>query len=192
MKKFFLLIVCAASFVAGHAQVKYGAKGGFNLANLTGPDVNDNKMKLSFHVGAFANVPIADKFSFQPELVYSAQGAKFEDPGDDDKYKLSYLNIPLLGQYNDPSGFYAETGPQIGFLLAAKLKSDGNTSDIKDGFKTLDFAWAFGAGYKFTEKASVGVRFNLGLANVIDDNDAKVRNSVFQIGIAYTIGSFAK
>jgi hypothetical protein len=192
MKKVFLLIVCAASFAAAQAQVKLGVKGGLNLANLVGPDVEDNSMKLGFHLGGFANIPLADKFSFQPELVFSAQGAKFEDPGDDIKYRLSYINIPLLGQYNDPSCFYAETGPQIGFLLAAKAKDDGNTNDVKDSFKTLDFAWAFGAGYKFTEKASVGVRFNLGLANVIDQDDAKVRNSVFQIGVAYTLATVGK
>jgi hypothetical protein len=189
MKKITLIIVCALSFAVSQAQVKYGVKGGLNFANLTGPDVEDNKMRMSFHLGAFANFSVADRFSVQPELVFSSQGAKFEDPGDDTKYRLSYLNIPIVGQYNDPSGFYAETGPQFGFLLAAKVKDDGSTSDAKDAFKTVDFAWAFGAGYKFTDKASVGARFNLGLANVVDNDDAKVRNSVIQIGIAYTLGS---
>ena len=189
MKKLSLFIVCVISFAAAQAQLKYGVKGGLNFANLVGPDVDDNHMKLGFYLGGFANFQVDDKFTVQPELVFSAQGARFEDPGDDDKYRFSYLNIPILGQYNDPSGFYGETGPQFGFLLSARAKHNGNTGSIKDGFKTVDFSWAFGAGYKLTPEASVGVRFNLGLSNISDNSNFKVRNSVLQIGVAYTLGT---
>jgi len=192
MKKFVLFIAFAVAFITAHAQAKYGVKGGFNLANITGPDMEDNKMKLGIHFGGFANFPIADKFTIQPELVFSAQGARFEDPGDDDKFRLSYLNIPILGQYNDPSGFYAETGPQVGFLIAAREKSDGHTGNVKDYYKTLDLSWAFGAGYKITNEISAGIRFNLGLANIADYHDAKVRNSVIQLGVSYTLGSIPR
>lgn len=191
MKKVFLLFVCVASFAAANAQVKFGAKAGLNLANLVGPDVEDNKMKLGFHIGGFANIPLASQFSVQPELVFSAQGAKFEDQGDDDKYKLSYLNVPVMFQYNHASGFFAETGPQFGFLLAAKVKSDGNNVDVKDVLKTFDFAWALGAGYKFTEKVGVDLRWNFGLSKV-PENDFKMRNSVLQAGVFYVLGSSKK
>jgi hypothetical protein len=189
MKKIFLLIVCAISFAAAQAQLKYGIKAGLNFANLVGPDVDDNGLKLGVHFGGFANFQVADKFTVQPELIFSAQGARFEDPGDDDKYRFSYLNIPLLGQYNDPSGFYGETGPQFGFLLSAKAKHDGHVSSVKDGYRTVDFSWAFGAGYKVTPEASIGVRFNLGLSNISDNSHFKVRNSVLQIGVAYVLGT---
>lgn len=186
MKKIILLIVCAVSFAATQAQVDLGVKGGFNLANLVGPDVDDNSIKLSFYVGGYAKLPLADRFSVQPELVFSRQGAKFEDPGDDDKYRLNYLNIPVMFQYNDPSGFYGETGPQFGFKVSAKVKGDGDTYDISDAVKGFDFSWGFGAGYKFTEKASAGIRWNLGITDVWDGS-SKVRNSVFQIGLAYKL-----
>jgi hypothetical protein len=187
MKKITLFIVCALSLAVAKAQVKYGAKAGLNLSNVSG-DVSDNKTKIALHFGAFANFGIADRFSVQPELVFSAQGAKFEDDGDNDNLKLTYLNIPLLAQYNDPSGFYAESGPQIGFMLSGKYKEDGNTSNIKDGLKTVDLSWGFGAGYKFSEQASAGLRYNLGLSNV-NDGSGKIRNSVFQLSVAYTLGT---
>ena len=187
MKKITLFIVCALSLAVANAQVKYGAKAGLNFTNVSG-DVNDNKIKIALHFGGFANFAITDKFSVQPELLYSAQGAKFEDAGDNDNLRLHYLNIPILGQYNDPSGFYGETGPQFGFMLSAKVKSDGNTYDAKDGFKTVDFGWAFGAGYRVTEEAKIGLRYNLGLSNIADGG-GKLHNSVLQLSVAYTLGS---
>lgn len=187
MKKLFLLIVSAASFMAGQAQVKLGVKSGFNFANLTADA--DGDMKLSFYAGGFANIPLASRFSVQPELVFSRQGAKFEDEGDDTKIRLNYLNIPVLAQYNDPSGFYAETGPQFGFLINAKVKEDGRVHTVNSSYKSFDLSWGIGAGFRFTDKASAGIRWNFGMTDVTDYGGT-VRNSVLQLGIAYTFGSF--
>ena len=185
MKKVLLMVVCAVSFIAGQAQVNFGVKSGFNFANLVA-DANGD-MKVSFHVGAFANIPLVDRFSVQPELVFSRQGTKFEDEGDDTKLRLNYLNIPILGQYNDPSGFYAETGPQFGFLINAKVKEDGRVHTVSGDYKSLDISWGFGAGFRFTEQASAGIRWNLGLTDVTD-YPGKARNSVLQLGVAYRFG----
>lgn len=182
------MIVCAAALMVGQAQVKFGVKSGFNFANLVGPDVNNNSMKLSFYAGGFANIPLIDNFSVQPELVFSRQGAKFEDPGDDTKVRLNYLNIPVLAQYNDPSGFYAETGPQFGFLINAKVKDDGNVYGVSSSYKSFDLSWGFGAGFRFTQQASAGIRWNLGMTDV-SDYPGTMRNSVLQLGVAYSLGS---
>jgi hypothetical protein len=40
---------------------------------------------------------------------------------------------------------FAETGPQIGFLLSGKEKVDGNTFDDNES-QPIDFSWAFGIG----------------------------------------------
>lgn len=178
------MIVCAVSFIAGQAQVKVGVKSGFNFANLT-EDLNGD-MKLSFYAGGFANIALTDRFSVQPELVFSRQGAKFDDPGDDIKWRLNYLNIPVLAQYNHPSGLYAETGPQFGFLINAKIKDDGDVNGASSLFKSFDLSWGFGAGFRFTEKASAGIRWNLGLTDVWD-YPGTLRNNVLQIGVAYTL-----
>ncbi len=184
MKKLVLLIVCVASFVATQAQAKFGIKSGFNFANLTNDIEGD--MKLSFYAGAFANVPVASRFSVQPELVFSRQGAKFDDPGDDIKWRLNYLNVPVMGQYNDPSGFYAETGPQFGFLLNAKSKDDGNVVSANSYFKSFDLSWGFGAGFNFTKQAGIGLRWNLGMTDVWE-HAGTMNNSVLQLGVTYRL-----
>lgn len=193
MKKIFLALVLSGGCLLSFGQVKYGAKAGLNLANFAG-DVDGNKMKLGIHLGGFADVTLSEQFSFHPELVFSSQGAKsdweFEGMSGTAKTNLTYLNLPLLAQYNHESGFFAQTGPQLGFLLSAKSKADGHKEDVKDGFKTIDFAWAFGAGYLTKSNIGFNARFNLGLSNIAKESgDYKVRNSVIQLGVFYVLGS---
>ena len=192
MKKVFLFVVCAASFAVVNAQAKFGVKAGANLANVVGDDAEDAKMKVGFHVGALAQVPITTNFVFQPEVVFSAQGAKFEEGGDDYKLNLNYINVPLLAKFVSTSGFTAETGPQIGFLMSAKAKGDGESVDVKDGFKKTDFSWALGLGYQSPAGFGVNARYNLGLSKLADDGDAKVKNGVIQVGVFYLFGGGAR
>ena len=62
-----------------------------------------------------AEIPIANRFSFQPELLYSGQGSSVN---------LNYLNIPLMAKYNLTKEFSLEAGPQIGFLLSANTSGE--------------------------------------------------------------------
>lgn len=194
MKKFFLFFILSGACLASSAQIKYGVKAGANFANFSG-DVEGNKMKIGINAGLFAKVSLTEAISLQPELVLSTQGAKekysYEGVSFEAKNNLTYLNIPVLAQYNTASGFYAETGPQFGFLLSAKAKSDEGKQDIKDGLKSIDLAWAFGAGYLTKSNVGFNARFNLGLSNIADadGSDAKMKNSVIQVGVFYVIGS---
>jgi hypothetical protein len=191
MKKVLLSFVLAASFFGATAQVQFGAKAGANLANVVGDDAEEAKSKIGFNVGAFVEIPAGEKFSVKPELVYSLQGAKFEETGEDDvKFNLSYINIPVLAKYNIAEGFFAETGPQIGFLVSAKAKQgDADGVDIKDTFKGTDFSWALGLGYELPEGFGFNARYNLGLSKLPEDGDGKVKNGVFQVGVFYKFGS---
>lgn len=189
MKKLLLLFVCAASFAGVQAQADFGLKAGLNIASMTG-DVGDLKSKIGFNVGAFAELPLAADFSLRPEVVFSGQGAK-ADGGEvgDVKLNIGYINVPVLGKWTSASGFFAETGPQVGFLMSAKAKADDMDSDLKDAYKSIDFSWAFGIGYEFAPNIGVNGRYNLGLANIADADEVSVKNSVIQVGLFYKFGS---
>src|SRR5436305_3626539 len=96
--------------------------------------------------------------SFNHDVMYSGQGAKVS--GSDEKLKLNYVNITALFQYNNPSGFWAGTGPQFGLLLSAKDKSGSSTVDVKDFFKSTDFDWAFALGYRMKSGFGFYGRYN--------------------------------
>lgn len=210
MKKIILSVIAIAAFGFSQAQeVKYGAKAGLNLATLNG-DVEDAKSLIGAHLGGFVEIKINEKFSFQPELLYSIQGAKSEEILWNDgftvekinnKFKLGYMNIPLMLKYHVKQGFFVEFGPQVGFLISAKndydyteyYVSDGevyisesDSEDIKDKFKSIDFGMNFGLGYNFTDNVSAGIRYNLGLSNILEDSgDFEAQNSVFQLSLGY-------
>lgn len=181
MKKLFL-VGALALFGAMNAQVKYGAKAGLNIATLNG-DVEGLKSLVGFHVGGFAQIPLAAKFTFQPEVVYSAQGAKVD--GGNGKFNLGYINVPLMFKYAIAEKFNVEAGPQIGFLVSAKAKEEGVSVDIKDELNSVDFSIGLGASYDFTQNLSADVRYNAGVSNIAKESDSKIRNGVFQIGLGY-------
>ena len=194
MKNLVLLFVFASALTVSQAQVKFGGKAGLNLSNFSGDDADDSKSKIGFNIGGFAEIPVASSFAVKPELVFSTQGAKSDETtfSDDIKLNLNYLNVPILGKYNSTSGFFAETGPQIGFLLSAKAKAGDEDADVKDAFKSTDFSWAFGLGYEMLESGfGVNLRYNLGLGNIAEDDDGSLKNSVFQLGVFKTFGSGA-
>ncbi|TYP98830.1 outer membrane protein with beta-barrel domain [Tenacibaculum adriaticum] len=202
MKKLLLSIAMVAFGLTANAQeVKFGAKAGLNIANVSG-DVENNDARTSFHVGGVAEIKISDKFSLQPELVYSAQGltSELEETFDDGTnvvtikadgtLKLDYLNVPVIAKYYVAEGLSLEAGPQIGFLLSAKQKvefeGESDEQDVKDNFSSIDFGLNFGAGYKLENGLNFGARYNLGLTNVLDtEGDESVKNGVFQISVGY-------
>lgn len=204
MKKIILVALIAIfSFVGVNAQTSFGVKAGLNLASITGDETDGIDSRTSFHIGVIAEFEISDKFSFQPELVYSSQGAKYSyseiDYSMEGKYKLDYLNIPLMAKYYVAEGFSIEAGPQIGILLSAKDDweaifegvTESGTDDLEDigVVKDIDFGLNFGVGYKLDNGINFGARYNLGLSNLNDesayDEDFTWNNSVIQISVGY-------
>ena len=188
MKKLLLIITVFAFAFNANAQegINFGVKAGVNFATITGDDVDDVKSRTSFHFGVFTEISISDKFSVQPELLYSSQGAKSDNSGDE--LKLDYLNLPIMAKFYVAEGFSLEAGPQVGFLMSAKFDVDGGSEDIKDETSDIDFGLNFGLGFQMETGLSFGARYKLGLSNILDfegSDDFKNQNGVFQISVGY-------
>lgn len=185
MKSILVILVGLFTVTLTQAQsyrTHFGLKGGLNISSLKVEGDNDFDSKAGVHIGGLAHIHISTHFAVQPELVFSTQGGK---DGDDFKFNLGYLNIPLLAQFMTGQGLRIETGPQLGFLLSAKLKEDDIEQDVKDDLSTFDLSWALGAGYLFSSGFGVDARFNLGISNVNEVDNPEVKNRVFQVGVFY-------
>lgn len=189
MKKLLLSFAVAMTSLAfaqekanSSSSVRFGLKAGLNIASIS---ADDSKAKAGIYGGAFANIPIAESFSIQPEILYNGVGSKYD--GDSDlRLNLDYISIPVMFQYNFVPNFYVEAGPQFGFLINSKLKSDVGSFDADDVFKGFDVGIGLGAGYYFTDDFGVTARFVAGLNDIVDNNPGDaVRNNVFQVGVAY-------
>ncbi len=203
-KSIFILTIVLFGFTNIIAQnIKYGSKIGVNIGNITGDEADDLNTKTSLHAGAIAEIMISDEFSFQAELLYSAQGAKsnYSETLDDVTFrytsvKLEYINVPLLAKYYIVEGLSLEAGPQVGFLLTADREfektDNGETEtgekDILDEIKGIDFGLNFGLAYKLESGIFLVARYNLGLSNINDVEGAdnlKKQNRVIQFSVGY-------
>lgn len=211
MKKNLFAAIAALFVMSAHAQedadapqsVRFGLKAGLNLATLQG-DVSNPSMRPGALFGVTAEFRISDKFSIQPELLYSMQGV-VEDVNEDlfgeiisgeGTTKLDYLNLPILAKTKLSKGFTVEVGPQIGLLLSAKIKYDmtyqgeniSGTEDISKEVKSVDFAFNAGFGYELPSGVFFQGRYSLGLSNIYDgDDDVEAKNGVLQFSIGYKL-----
>ena len=187
MKKLFIAAIAVLSFGLANAQeVTYGVKAGLNVAGLNFSEGDNPDSKIGFNVGGFVEIGISEKFSVQPELLFSAQGATQKIENTDLNWNLNYINIPILAKYYVAEGFAIEAGPQIGILASTNIKGDGESIDVKDQLETIDFAFAAGFSYKFTENFFANARYNFGLTNILKDcGDLTAKNGVIQVGVGY-------
>ena len=172
---------------ASYSQIRLGVRGGLNLSRISGDDDDDNGMKFGFHLGGMVHVPIKGRLCFQPEILFSTKGTQSKEESDS-KLALNYVDIPLLLNYRIENGLFFEVGPTIGVLVSANLKYDGDSEDVKDSFKASDVGAAFGVGYRTDMGLSLGLRYQLGLSNIADDNDYTLHNNVMMLTIGYLFG----
>lgn len=197
MKKFILSGVLAiGTMLAVQAQtVKFGVKGGLNLAKLTDMGAlpfGDAKTLASFNVGGLINIGLNNGWAIQPEVQYSGQGTKYDmkiigGVHNRGTIKTDYINIPVMLQYSIVPSFYVEAGPQVGALLGAKWKTGSTSHDFKDNMQSADFGLGFGFGYKTDMGLGIGGRYNFGLSNVFKSDviDQTSKNSGAQIDLFY-------
>lgn len=195
MKKSVLVIammLMCAPFINAQEYIYFGVKGGVNFSSFTGDgfdDFVDPEERTAFHLGLLAEIPVGERFSIQPEVLYSAQGYDVvsRDGANDVEYQLDYINVPILAKVYLFDKFSIEAGPQIGFLVHEELDYNptGDGGDItldEDQFKSVDFAIGLGASYKISNFFVSG-RYNIGLSDIYDIEGADAKNSVIQAGV---------
>ncbi|PSL49181.1 outer membrane protein with beta-barrel domain [Chitinophaga niastensis] len=224
MKKNVLLIAVALlGTLSTYAQVKLGVKAGFSAAsiNATADGKSDNegrKILPAFHAGLIADFTLAENFSLQPGLFYSAKGVKASSEAsaggvsakETMTVKLNYLEIPVNFLYKHEMGggkLFAGFGPYIAFGIGGKVKStyevngqkqsnetkvkfDGK-KDANDGnvhMKTLDAGANFTVGYELKGGFLVGVNYSLGLTNCTVAENSTSKNRYFGISVGYLLG----
>lgn len=203
MKKMSMLLVLSfmlCMVLPASAQMDVGVLGGLNLANLSvDPGIGaDLKTRTGFGFGGVLGIGLGEMFSLEFEPMFLQKGAKAEAGGTDGKIKADYLEVPVMlkvpfGQGNVKP--YVMAGPQVGYLLSAKVEAGGQEQDIKDDVKSIDFGVAFGAGVGIpagNNTVFIEGRYALGLTDVNDDSNdpTEIKTKGIQIfaGITFPLG----
>ena len=145
-KKFFSLFVVATVLSSvGFAQgFHIGVKGGANIFKVDGKQFED-EYKFGYNLGAFAEVPLGQKFGLQPEVLWNQTNFRTGDEFDDlysggvnnFKGKLNYLSIPVLLSFKPSKILTLQAGPQFGILLN---KEEDLFTNGREAFKSGDFS----------------------------------------------------
>lgn len=204
--------ICAALLTvswgaqAQYTNTRFGLKAGANSATLSGLINEEPSSRVAPHFGAFVRFRTSQHFAFQPELLYSSQGAHIKFPttaagmleGD---RKVAYLTVPLLAKVYIGSVFYIQLGPQAGLLLGAKYDGDvvkystdayGNYTartekvdiDAKNQYKS-DIALCGGIGADFKSGLTLSARLNYGVTDIDNVEESQQFRSRFGLDGMY-------
>lgn len=181
MKKSVLisLVLFLAPVVILAQGIGVGIKAGANFADQAIDEI-DVKSVADFHIGAYVNLNLSDKFGITPEVLYSAQGTEWEEI----KVDYDYIAIPVMVRFKPIKLLSLEAGPQFSFLTKAEVEEVG---DVKDQLKTNDFGLAFGAGVHLPLGLNAGLRYVLGFTDISDVSEESIKNRTFQIYVGWTL-----
>ena len=140
-----LLTAFFISTVSAQGIVAKGLKAGLNMANFSGDDVEDSKMKMGMVIGGFITYSVNEQLSLQPEIYYAMKGAKideeYSETDTDYRYSettegtvsLNYLEIPVLGVFSLNENLKLLAGPYMEIYLSGKSEYDSEyTSEYYD------------------------------------------------------------
>lgn len=139
-----------------------------------------------FQLGAIWQVPLTDGLNLEPGLQYANRGVGYEreesgyyEPGVPvgsytygQRKKLHYLELPIFVSGQVANGLELYGGPQLGFLVGAKIvnESNGETTSTEKGTKGLskvDLGLSAGARYQIPNSFfSVSLGYYHGLSNL--------------------------
>jgi hypothetical protein len=159
---------------SGNAQL--GVKGGINFSNMYTEDVNDNNVLTSFNAGLYASIPVTKVIAFQPEFLFSRKGSELVYDNafatGTAKFKLNYIEVPLLLKVNLLKNLNIHAGPYFAYLIDAKVTNESNNESFNfeeninnDDFNKFDAGISAGIGLDF-ESIGIGARYNYGLTTV--------------------------
>ena len=206
MKQFSFTILFIITAIAMQAQdLHFGVTAGPTLGTMKASYITDESGKyvLGFHIGAFAELPLADKLSLRPELKYQTLGVKYPPDENEEEFglrtKSSYIILPVMAEYALTEKLKVGLGPYFSLMLSLKDKSipyegaeyDDDMFDYVDEsmhFKKLDLGIGAGLSYQIVPSIGVNLRYNLGLSNTLKETDHdSIRNRFFTLGVSYSI-----
>ena len=187
MKKWitlFTVTVCLAMAMPAKAQIKFGVKGGLNLASASLSDAWDAKGNADNYTGFFIGpmvditIPIIG-LGVDGALMYSQKGTKisFDDLGST-TFKQQGIEIPVNLKYSiglgSSASIYFAAGPSFYFNMKSDDDFTFNSVAGSLDYDKSEVSLNLGAGVKLLRHLQLGLNYNMGLT---DSAKAKINTS---------------
>lgn len=211
MKKWitlFTVTVCLAMAMPAKAQIKFGVKGGLNLASASLSDAWDAKGNADSYTGFFIGpmvditIPIIG-LGVDGALMYSQKGAKisFDDDLGSTTFKQQGIEIPVNLKYSiglgSSASIYFAAGPSFYFNMKSDDDFTFNSVAGSLDYDKSEVSLNLGAGVKLLRHLQLGVNYNMGLTDSakakIDSpssawdaiNGESYKSKMWQVSVAY-------
>lgn len=161
------------------------------------------KSRTGFYVGINTRIPLGNKVSVQPAVIYAQKGytlqgdfaikgMEFLGANASAKLQNDYIDVPVLIKVDVADGLQLFGGPQFSFLASSKLKVNAGllginllnkTIDAREQFNPWDMGLVAGAGYEFKNGFNINASYNYGLSKIDANKNINGYNSGFKVGL---------
>ena len=150
--------------------------------------------------GVSLTVPLHQRWSFVGNLGYMNRGANYGEMNSSSyysRYRLSYIDVWALGQYNNmpkgPLKFTASFGLTESTLISARSETSGRNQNMMDNMNRIDIGMVVGPGLEFglKKKGAIQARllYTYGFMNVFRggyyDSGMHSNNAAFLLQVGY-------
>jgi hypothetical protein len=205
MKKFLILFVSVLFAFGVNAQVRFGVKAGGTLSNLSakydGKKEDVFKPGIGFNLGGVLEYSFSESIALQPELLYVMHNIKDKEADDgsevkNPRYQVQSIQLPVNIKYKigtEQLKFYVSAGPYLEYLASAKAKAESEGISVsvdlfnkENGMEMKHFNFGVGAGFGVEiSKFTVGVGYQLGLANLTGADKVSMKNRSAYLSVGY-------
>jgi hypothetical protein len=178
-----LAAACVVAFLPQDLEAGVGIKGGFTLSKFRMASADPLPFEWAnlpgYAGGLYFNIGLGF-LSFQPEVLYTRMGGKYEIGEDRLEFHFDYLQVPVLLKINvvpaGPIRPFICGGGYGAYLIKAKgVMVVGGVpveEDIRDTYQAFDYGVVGGVGLTFKLPGvalTVEGRYNHGLRNLYKD-----------------------
>lgn len=173
------------------------------MSNFYGDDLDDQNVKIGFHVGLAADYEFAYNSAIQTGLFFTTKGAKYsESIGDatgDFTANPMYLQLPVHYAYKldvtPGTRIVFHAGPYVAYGIGGKSKLSGSLGDWEDeterdvfgdnGFlKNFDAGLGLGVGAEFGP-ILLDLGWDMGLVDIADSDQGSIKNQNAYLSVGY-------
>ena len=186
IKKFAIILSCGFLTFSIQAQdFGGGVILGLSTSQVGGDDLAGFH-KAGLLLGVFANKSITELLSFQMEMTYIQKGSNnpnmnnVEHPNySKQDISLSYIEVPLLLQYNQSDKLKIEGGVLTAYLVDGHYNDfNGKMPNEPNPFISYDIGLLLGIDYKYSENISLNTRIGNSILPIgSEDYENQVYNS---------------
>lgn len=199
--KFTLVAAMLLMVTVASAQMNLGIKGGVNMSNFYGDELNDKNAKIGFHIGLSADYDFAYNSAIQTGLFFTTKGFKAENVDLDAEYteNLMYLQLPVHYAYkldvSPGTRIVFHAGPYAAYGVGGSRKASvGNISgewDVDkifgDGnrqYKPFDAGLGLGVGLDLGQ-IIFDLGWDMGLLNISNSSSGDIKNQNAYLSVGY-------